>query len=456
MLGPDVELGHTPSNMITDGEREELWLSQFKPGDERALASKLLSKLLLVGYSDLSRRLVSEIGDYAKQEAIGVFIEREIAHRWVVSKLNVPLWSMKPVRRMHGFRSASKRSLVPLRMYREEVLKVARGRPPRLRAVGAALPIVQARRRDRQTVGSEGVLATIASVAAKNARNVHMQPAASVIRSKKIERFVVLTDFIGSGTRQKPVLDSLWRVRSVRSWCSGGQLQISVLAYSGTQTGIEVVEKHPSKPDVRALVRCPTINTSFTGVTLKAISDLCLRYAPTGSLPFGFEDTGALIAFEHSCPNNVPAILTESSTSRRHPWHPLFPAKSTSEVFRQAGHLSRRERDNLALEALDLTPIIQKSAFTRANEEDRNVILLLGAVHRGHRSADEIATTTLLGLPEIAAAIAKASANGYLGGALRLTAAGLGLLHVLNRERRRKPPILDKPLYYPKSLRDPV
>ncbi|MNV76881.1 hypothetical protein D3C71_1702640 [compost metagenome] len=125
-------------------------------------------------------------------------------------------------------------------------------------------------------------------------------------------------------------------------------------------------------------------------------------------------------------------------------------------MFRQAGQLSRRERDNLALEALDLAPIIQKSAFTRANEEDRNVILLLGAVHRGHRSADEIATTTLLGLPEIAAAIAKASASGYLGSALRPTAAGLGLLRVLNRERRRKPPILDKPLYYPKSLRDPV
>ncbi|MGN8083302.1 phosphoribosyltransferase-like protein [Variovorax sp. 22077] len=442
--------------MITDGERERLWLSQFKSGDEQALARKLLSSFMLVDYSTLSNRLVREIRSYGKRETIGVFIEREIAHRWTVSRYSAPRWSMKPARRQMEFRFFSKRFLAPVRMYKEEAIKIARGVPPKLRAIGAALPIVQPKRLDQQAIGSEGVLATIASTAAKTQGNVLVHPSANVIRGKKIRHLVVLTDFIGSGTRLNTVLDSLWRVRSVRSWCSGGLLRISVLAYSGTTNGIDLVEKHRCKPTVRALVSCPTINTSFGGAAMAAIRELCMQHAPTGSLPLGFKETGALIAFEHSCPNNVPAIFTETSKSRRRPWHPLFPAKSTTEVFGQVGLLSRRDRERLALEALDLAPISERSAFRRATEEEREMILLLGAVHRGRRAADEIATTTLLGLPEIAAAIAKASADGYLGSELRLSAAGLSLLRRLNRMQRQGRPLPDKPLYYPKSLRDPV
>lgn len=442
--------------MTTTSTPTDLWLTQLRPGFEQGLGRKLLSKFRFVTYSQLAQALGNALHRMGNREHVGVFIEREIPHRWTREKQNIPTWSMRSERRRTGFRPISRKVLRPVRMYKEQARKVARGMKARLRAVGAALPPVRSVRNDLQTTGSEGILATIASSAASTQRALHVHPSANHVRKQKIRHFVVLTDFIGSGTRLTTVLDSLWRVRSVRSWWSGQLVKISVLAYSATQAGIDRVKAHPCRPDVIALVPCPTVHSAFAGKELGEIIRLCERRAPAGSQALGYGNVGALIAFEHSCPNNVPAIFTETSTLRLAPWQALFPARSTRTVFQQLGNMTRRQRDALALETLGLPAIAQRAAFERSSESARNMVLVLASLHRGHRSLDEVATTTLLALSEVAAAIDRGTKDGYLDLNQRLSAAGLSLLRKLGQSGDSRPVTAVESLYYPQSLRDPV
>lgn len=442
--------------MLLGNPRSDLWLTQFAVGTELELARQLLSELKLVTFDELSRRLLAALASYPARERIALFIEREIPHRWVIQNRSVVTWRFRPNRQRVGTRLLRNRQLVPVRMYKERPVSRGRGLPKKLRATGAALAPVDAPRRDRQEIGSEGILSTIAGLAARGRRNIHVHPSAEVVRDKKIGHFIVLTDFIGSGTRITDVLDSLWRVRSVRSWRSGGLIKFSVLSYSGTQPGIEHVRSHSCAPDVEVLVKCPTLQSAFDAGTSRKLTDLCTTKAGTSERPLGYGDIGALIAFQHSCPNNVPAIFTESRSSRRDPWHALFPDRSTEAVYEHVAHLQRSERDRLALEAMGLASVASKSAFLRASEASRNMILVLAALLRRHRDLDELATITFLNLCEIGAAIDLALEQGYLDQPLRLSADGLALLRRLARPRRSTEAATEQCVYYPKSLRVPV
>lgn len=442
--------------MFTGNPSAELWIRQFDAGPQQDLARRLLSRFKLVRFDELSSRILTELRTYPSHEHIALFIEREIPRRWVTQSLSVVTWGFRPSKYRAGTRLVRSRKLVPLRMYKEKQVSRGRGIAKKFRATGAALPPVDAPRRDRQEIGSEGVLATIASTAAKSRRNVHVHPSAKVVRDNRIRRFVVLTDFIGSGTRINSILDSLWRVRSVRSWWSGRLIRFSVLAYSGTDQGVKHVRTHPCSPEVNVLVECPTLGASFDAAMSHTLTELCISKASRSEHPLGYGDVGALIAFQHSCPNNVPAIFIESHTSRRNPWQALFPNRSTEAVYENAPHLDRRARDHLALETLGLPLVGHKPRFLRANEASRNLILVLAALRRRHRAPDELATTTLLNLHEIFLAIELGQEEGYLDQTLRLSQDGFALLRRLIRSPKSTKLASEKSVYYPKSLRVPV
>jgi hypothetical protein len=62
-------------------------------------------------------------------------------------------------------------------------------------------------------------------------------PGPDEIRKRKVRRFIVLTDLIGSGRRARDYLEAAWQVRSVRSWSSLRLLRFEVLAYATTDHG---------------------------------------------------------------------------------------------------------------------------------------------------------------------------------------------------------------------------
>ena len=96
-----------------------------------------------------------------------------------------------------------------------------------------------------------------------------LQPSADEIRRKAVRHLVVVTDFIASGDRACKMLDSLWRLSTVRSWKSGKFIRLTVMAFTGTSAGIAAVKRHSSRPDVQIVMDCPTIGTSFAKEKMK-------------------------------------------------------------------------------------------------------------------------------------------------------------------------------------------
>jgi len=93
----------------------------------------------------------------------------------------------------------------------------------------------------------------VSEVCRAHPQQVFNHPGPDAIRKRRIRRFVLVTDFIGSGKRARTYLQAAWRVRSVRSWWSARAtkgLSFEVVAYAATQSGRAVVERHPSRPEV--------------------------------------------------------------------------------------------------------------------------------------------------------------------------------------------------------------
>ena len=436
----------------------ELWLSQFSP-TEMATARRIAGHFTFVSASEFSRGMTVLMNDVSSTDKVAFFVEREISKRWVRVDSTVPVPSVgADGKRKFTLKRFTSKRLQPIKMYKEIQVFRAKGLPKKVSASGAALAPVDSIRRDSQSVGSEGVVATIASgVCNQSQGRFTLHPSADLVRKNRVHRFVVITDFIGSGTRIRNTIDSLWRVGSVRSWFNGSKLRISVLAFSGTHQGVNHVKTHPTKPSVTLLRECPTIKNSFSGKERTAVEELCKSRAPSEKFPLGYGDVGALIAFEHSCPNNVPAIFVHESQSRAKPWKALFPKRGTAALSSSETDVTQRDRERFALQTLRFPNIAEASSFIRSNAKQRAVIVALAALQRGHRNLDSLTTVTSFSLRELSSSIAEAKLRGLLDDRQRLTEQGFALLRNLNRKKRNRqtPATPEKSGYYPQSLRVP-
>lgn len=420
---------------VKDVASAQLWLEQFQRAPEdRVLANQMLSAFLYVSAVDFATDLLLLLSQAVPRHVLAaLYIEREL--------------------QMNRGK--------PIKMYEEALSRVPGRRKYRRTAEGAARKIVQSRTNNRQEVGSEGVLAQrISSFCAANRRFL-LQPAASELRNSRpnharVRHLIIVTDFIGSGARARSMLSSLWQVRSVRSWHSGKLVRITVLAYSGTSEGINNVRNHASRPNVLTVVDCPTIQSSFTSSDAALIRDLCLRYGDFDNEPLGYLHTEALIAFEHSCPNNVPAVFIKERKTLNRPWQPLFPKRSTLTVARELSHIED-SAGKLALETMRYGDIANAKEYARWGRSPRTMVVVLAAFSRNLRSIPAILRATQLPLWEIAAGIDRAQKAGLLNENRRLTAAGRDLLKRLTEEGNATPLAfrMDE-MYYPTALRVPV
>ncbi|MDO8926522.1 MAG: hypothetical protein Q7U94_06385 [Sideroxyarcus sp.] len=416
---------------LTENLAAKLWLRQFTL-PEAPHALKMLEKFLFISGEEFSDNLSHlALSSFPAGNAVAFFVERELR---------------------------TTRSGFPCKMYKETEIGMGRGLPKRLRADGAALPPVESPRNDQQDIGSEGIVASVLSqLCRQNRKKFVLHPSANEIRKRRVDHFVIVTDFIGSGKRALRMLESLWRVRSIRSWHSGGLIKFSVLSYSGTAEGVKKIRKHQSNPNVRMVCKCPTLNNSFKGDELQAITDICRNHSPDPSEPLGYKDTAALIAFEHSCPNNVPAIFHKSKDSRRNPWHPLFPSRVTTHFARSQPKLTETQLDKTALDVLKLPSIATSKAFQRSTPEQCRVVVVLAALSKGYRDLDELVTVTGRRLWEISSAISKAQDEKLVDHNGRPTQQGFALLKRLNRVKRpAEIAEKSKKYYYPTSLRAPI
>ena len=168
-------------------EAVDYWLTQFDQKD-RDDAKALLSAIKNVGADEFQEAMMNLIRSRIESglKPVGLFVESERRHR---------------NGRVH-------------RLFCEP-------RRKRRRAVGSGPKIIEPSRTVDPEVGSEGLIANIVTGVFRQCKNhATIHPGPDLIRSRKIRRFVLVTDFIGSGDRARRYLDAAWHVRSVRSWWS--------------------------------------------------------------------------------------------------------------------------------------------------------------------------------------------------------------------------------------------
>ncbi|MDP1872901.1 hypothetical protein [Phenylobacterium sp.] len=398
------------------------WLGQFEPEDQ-PVAVAILRAMMLVSrdaFAEGLRKLLLE--RLAKGgEPIGLYVERELRHR-------------------HG---------VPFRLFKETTTKVRR-------AYGVGPRPVEPTQSYDADVGSEGLVAQLVSeICRADPKKVFNHPGPDAIRKHRIRRFVLVSDFIGSGRRAQTYLQSAWRVRSVRSWWSGRAtkgLAFEVVAYAATRRGRSVVERHPSRPSVHVVVGCPTLDSAFSTADARK---LCFKYSPVPPSvmpPMGYCGGGALIAFAHGVPNNAPLILHKRGPG----WAPLFPARVTSATRAQFSDAS--DADTVRAHLLDMrqTRLATAGTVAGAKPHAQTMLLVLAALSRPPREAETISRKTGLTVLEVEAALKKALKNEWVDGENRLTDLGHAELNQARKCPDAAPlPPEAPPFYYPSSLRVP-
>jgi len=406
------------------------WLSQFQD-DDHEIAKELVDSITFVSYNDFFKNLSDMIRQCAEEieGLIGLYAEREIKK-----------WKGKPNR-----------------LFKEQ-------RRKKVRAYGVGPQPVSPTTRYNPNVGSEGLVAQLVSEIVTDSPEKYLNhPGPDLIRQKKMRAFFLVTDFIGSGKRVNEYLDSVWRIFSVKSWKSFGLVKFIVVAYSATDIGKETVEKHPSRPEVKLLLPCPTVCTEFTSPT--PIIDICMKYDPLGAdeiESLGFSGVGSLIVFAHGCPNNSPRIFYKTSSKKNaQQWDPLFPARNTwvvrSEIesFEPFSILQRMNR-------LKDSILAEEGWESYTSADGRSLLLVLTAVRRSPRYDDVISRKIGLTIPEVRHLVSFASEMGLINSNRQLTDRGQQeLRHArqfaarLQKKQKNELEFDEKTYYYPTKLRTP-
>lgn len=413
------------ASTLADSDAGRLWIAQFAPADQ-ALAKTLLDSMLLVRAEAFIEQLRQVTVEAAASVAgpVGLYAEREL-----------PKYFGRPPQlfkqqRVHG----------------------------RMRAYGPGPRPVEAMRTIDPEIGSEGLVATLITELCREQRAKFLShPGPDQIREKKVRSFFLLTDFVGSGQRVLNYLQAAWRVASVASWWSSKLLHFEVLAYSTTELGRKAVQSHASKPELRIVAPCPTIDSRLDADTARRMRLLCRDYDPVDHDPtdsLGFGGCGALIAFAHSCPNNAPRILYKKG--RR--WAPLFPSRVTAGTRALFGARLDDEAIKNRLKQLGQHQLAKGNWLPLTGSEGRQMILLLAAIRRGPRFDEAVARKTGLTLLEIRKFAGRARKLGWITEGRHLTDSGLSqLVSMRGRRILRKATLPGEPAepYYPKSLRAP-
>lgn len=80
---------------------------------------------------------------------------------------------------------------------------------------------------------------------------------------------------------------------------------------------------------------CPTIaDRGWEQEERDGVFKLCRRYLSTAleASPMGYGEIGALLAFSHSAPNNLPAILWQMYRAGHPSWAPFFLGKAIAST----------------------------------------------------------------------------------------------------------------------------
>ena len=297
--------------------------------------------------------------------------------------------------------------------------------------------------------GSDAIIAQFLTVLDRRpatARTILWEQGLSEMRRTRAPTVFLVDDFSGSGSRLVEFERALRRHPTIRSWASGGLIQFHVAAYAATASAIATLERRFGPDRVHVLHPCPTFaGAGWTPEQLADVEELCRggparkkvarrrRGRPAEDFTFGFRGTRALIAFEHTAPNNLPRILWKTAEG----WNSLFEYKTVPD-------------DLLGL--FTMTPGPDREPHAGA-EGARRLERVIDLVAHRVKTPVRIAEAAGVSIAEATRLVALAKSLGLVGTSGRLTDAGMSEL----KRRRGADPQRVLPnhddFYYPTQLR---
>lgn len=185
---------------------------------------------------------------------------------------------------------------------------------------------------------------------------------------------VLVDDIIGSGNTF-----CSWLKEKLNKKEIGNQLKKLIDQSQIKLISIVVLEKGKSKinseyPSIGVLgedTRKSFLQTSsmFGGrIKMKRFREFCYKY---GKLlyprwPLGYENSQALIVFNHATPNNTLPIIWSQGT-RSTAWYPLFPRFTHQRVIRAKETMQDKRRELVLLRELFGYEEVEKALFKRSN-----------------------------------------------------------------------------------------
>lgn len=257
----------------------------------------------------------------------------------------------------------------------------------------------------------------------------------ATLRQCRTKTLLLVDDFSGSGKRLRDFSRALRRHPTIRSWMSYRLIEVHVVAYAATSEATRLLRSDFGSDKVHLVRACPTFaNAGWTQEQIADVEALCKDYCGRlRNYKFGFRKTKALIAFEHTAPNNLPALLWRVDDG----WNALFERKAVP-------------RDLLSLYGAALSTPSVPSPTGASFERIGRILDILD--HRVRRE-DTIADITAMSYAEVHRLLQAAATFNLIDPTNRLTDEGR---NELRRWRETHAPLTlpnRDDAYYPTQLR---
>lgn len=245
--------------------------------------------------------------------------------------------------------------------------------------------------------GSEGIVGNIIRdvIGYKPRSGIASSPKTLAgLRRAQPRTIVLVEDYSGTGTRVCEYVDAWMRHPTIRSWYSYGLVRFHVALVSASGAALEKINDHRRIAKIHYREQAADFSTTmWSSEERLAVEELCIKYSYSRSWALGYRQAEGLLVLQHTIPNNLPAILWQSSTKTVRNWKPFFK--------------DRRMSPQLQLDLDDYKLEVSASAIAESMEQlklgialsdqpnptVRTILLVLAAAEQRIRDPAKLSTT---------------------------------------------------------------
>lgn len=410
----------------SETEQGILWLSNFNAEEQRA-GELLINSLRIISSTDFGIAL-SELLRRLKENAI------------------------KPL------------AIYPIRELPTELASLANvseARVPQERiSDGTYMPALPLDQPFEPLPGSEGIAGNIIRTVIGHHPDPSLASSPKTLeelRQTRPRTIVLVDDYSGTGDRVTQYVDSWMHHPTIRSWYSYKLIKFHVALVAASGQALVNLRKHRRIEDIHYCEQAADFQTAMWSVEeQQEIQQLCIKYSDSPKFELGFQGARGLLVLQHTVPDNLPAILWQTTCKRVRNWMPFFAGRRMTPQ-------QQRELDNYKLEisAADIANSMQQFRLGSAladqpNPTVRLILLTLAAAAKKIRDPRELSVllrTTLVSAQQTRDAC---QSLGLVDSDGRLTDQGRAELRRAQAradEVQRRRLIRSDDIYYPTQLR---